>query len=162
MIRGERHVSMGLQNAVTVSIIHKTTVSYKPLSCMRTWSVYNCKESTDPAPMNSLSPHLPPIFGEFLYFHLLIGFFILAYINVNTEKNFYSHTPPPPHPQQALFLWGLVVLPLLLKHLSVSRLASWKTVCGYKRAKPGLSTWIWGGLLRILGHFASVQNYFKA
>lgn len=62
---------------------------------MRTRSVYDCKESTDPAPANSLSPHLPPIFGEFLYFHLLIGLFILAYINVNTGKNFYSHTPHP-------------------------------------------------------------------
>lgn len=89
MIRGERHFSTGLQNAVAVSIIHKTTSVYKPLSYTRMWSVYNCKERTDPSHINSLSPHLLPIVREFFNFHLLIGLLILAYINVNTEKDFF-------------------------------------------------------------------------
>lgn len=105
--------------------------------------------------VNPLSSHLPPATSEFLNFYLLIDSFFLAYINVNTEKDDFP-------PEQVHFLSVLVVLPVLQRQLLVSRLASWKTVCGYKRAKPGLSTWIWGGLLRILGHFASVQNYFKA
>jgi len=88
MIGGERHFSTGLLNTVAVSIIHKTTGVHKPLSCTGTWSVYDCEERTDPAPMNSLSPHLLSVVREFPNCHLLVGSFVLAYINANTEDFF--------------------------------------------------------------------------
>lgn len=67
--------------------------------------------------MNPLSSHLPPTASEFLNFYLLIDSFFLAYINVNTEKDYFP-------PEQAHFLSVLVVLPVLLRRLLVSRLAS--------------------------------------